>query len=64
MCYNAGYVLAQELSSKIKDKTEKVIVVAPDGVVQELKAHGFTNLDTLENSASRGMGMEEFQNLN
>jgi 4-nitrophenyl phosphatase len=37
MCYNAGYVLAQELSNKIQDKAEKIIVVAPAGVVQELK---------------------------
>ena len=54
MCYNAGYVLAQELDSRIKNKIGKLIVSAPDGVAEELRAHGFTNLDTLEGK-ERGM---------
>lgn len=51
MCYNAGYVLAQELSTRVVEKSSKVVFVAPDGVAQELRSHGFTNLDTLEDTS-------------
>mgnify|MGYP002633355814 CR=1 FL=1 len=61
MCYNAGFVLAHEVAN-VLPKESKIIVLAPLGVEQELRNHGFENLDTLskDHSATR---MSNFQQI-
>ena len=59
-CYNASYVLAKELQIEISNKYDKIISVATIGVDEELRNHGFTNIDNLENSVSK-MTIQGFQ---
>ena len=48
-CYNAGFVLAHELSNDADvPKDSKLLVLATQGTIQELKNHGFNDLETFE----------------
>jgi hypothetical protein len=46
-CYNAGFVLAHKLSKELKPG-DHLVILAPNGVIDELRNHGFKNINTLD----------------
>ena len=58
-------MLASEVKRTLKDKSDKVVVLAPAGVIEELQSHGLSNIEDLSQlpKDQRGMTLEEHANF-
>ena len=61
-CYNAGYVLASQLEQSVST-CSKIVCIAPIGLVDELRQHGYNNLIDLAEEKSSKMDISEFANI-